>query len=83
MDAETLLARLGRQLREARGLRGLTQAQLADAAGLPRLKVIQVEAGKPTVSVLAFAQTASALGLEFKLETARRPTLEELPDFLR
>ena len=55
----------------------------SDAAGLPRLKVIQVEAGKPTVSVLAFAQTASALGLEFKLETARRPTLEELPDFLR
>lgn len=83
MDAETLLSDLGKQLRAARLRRGLTQAELAHAANLPRLKIGQIEAGKPTVAILAFAKAASVLGLAFGLEPARRPTLEELPDFLK
>jgi transcriptional regulator with XRE-family HTH domain len=83
MDAETILLRLGQQCRTARTNRGLTQVELADMAGLPRLKVIHIEAGKPTVSVSAFARVASALGVEFSLVPSRRPTLEELPEFLR
>ncbi len=83
MDCETILERLGQQLRLARLNRGLTQADVGQMACLPRLKVIHVEAGRATVSVAAFARVASALGVEFKLTHSRRPTLEELPGFLK
>ena len=83
MDCETILERLGQQLRLARVHRGLTQADVAQMSGLPRLKVIHVEAGRATVSAAAFARVASALGVEFTLTPSRRPTLEELPDFLK
>jgi transcriptional regulator with XRE-family HTH domain len=45
MDYSLLITRLGIQLREKRTNRGLTQAQLADLAGLTRYKVIAVEKG--------------------------------------
>src|SRR3546814_10433467 len=62
-------------LRNARKRRGLTQAQVAVLAAVPRLKVIQVERGDASVSVGAYAQVAAALGLEFAATPARRPTL--------
>lgn len=82
MDTETLLERLGKSLRDARKRRGLTQAHLALLASVPRLKVIQVERGDASVSVGAYAQIASALGLEFAPIPARRPTLEEVRELL-
>ncbi|AKC86559.1 helix-turn-helix transcriptional regulator [Pseudoxanthomonas suwonensis] len=82
MDAETLLARFGKSLREARKRRGLTQAQLAALAGVPRLKVIQVERGEASVSIGAYAEVAAALGLEFTPVPARRPTLDEVAELL-
>ena len=57
--------------------RGLTQAMLAKRAGLPRIKIIQVEKGEPGVSAGAYASVAAALGAEFALAPVRRPTLEE------
>lgn len=78
MDASTLLNRLGRSLRDARKRRGLTQAQLAALATLPRLKVIQIERGDASVSIGAYAEVAAALGLEFTPVPARRPTLDEV-----
>lgn len=82
MDAETLLHRLGKSLREARQRRGLTQAQLAALAALPRLKVIQIERGDGFVSVAAYAAVAASLGLEFVPMPARRPTLDEVQELL-
>lgn len=83
MDYETITQRLGQQLRLARVNRGLTQAQVGQMACLPRLKVIHVEAGKATVSVVAYARVASALGVEFSLTPSRRPTLDEMAEFLQ
>lgn len=82
MESTTALHRLAKTLREARKRRGLTQAQVAVLAGLPRLKVIQVEKGEASVSVGAYAAIAAALGMEFSLVAARRPTLEEVPELL-
>lgn len=82
MDTKTLLTRFGKSLRQARKGRGLTQAQLAAVARVPRLKVIQVERGEASVSVGAYADVAAALGLEFVPVPARRPTLDEVAELL-
>lgn len=78
MDGLTILHRLGQQLRAARTARGLTQAQVAERTGMPRLKVVQVEAGKDTVAMGYYARVAGGLGMQFNLEPARMPTLDEL-----
>ncbi len=78
MDSITLLQMLGAGLRSARKGRGLTQAELAHRAGLPRLKVIQVERGEASVSIGAYADIATALGQTLTLSVARRPTLDEV-----
>ena len=82
MDVATLLHRFGSSLRDARKRRGLTQAQLALLASVPRLKVIQIERGDASVSIGAYAGVAAALGLEFTPVPARRPTLDEVPELL-
>ena len=82
MDAATLLTRFGAALRRLRQQRGLTQAALAVRASVPRLKVIQVERGDSSVSIGAYAQIASALGAEFTLLPARRPTLDEVRELM-
>lgn len=82
MDTKTLLTRFGKSLRQARKGRGLTQAQLAAGARVPRLKVIQVERGEASVSIGAYADVAAALGLEFVPVPARRPTLDEVTELL-
>lgn len=82
MDIVTLLRRFGSSLRDARKRRGLTQAQLAALATVPRLKVIQIERGDASVSVGAYAEVAAALGLEFTPVPARRPTLDEVTELL-
>jgi transcriptional regulator with XRE-family HTH domain len=83
MTPDTTLTRLGAQLRRQRLERGLTQAALALRAGLPRLKVVHIEAGHASVSAGAYARLAGALGQELVSETARRPTLDEMSEFLK
>jgi transcriptional regulator with XRE-family HTH domain len=78
MHADQILEALGRQLREARQNRGFTQLELARLAGLPRTKIIQVEAGKPSVSIEAYAKVVAALGLSMDVTAATRPTLDDL-----
>ncbi|MBH1966594.1 MAG: helix-turn-helix transcriptional regulator [Pseudomonadales bacterium] len=80
MDYALLVGRLGEQIREKRINRGLTQAQVAQLAGLTRQKVIAVEKGTLSVSMLAFARVLGALDCEFEVVPARMPTLEELGD---
>jgi len=78
MDYSLLISRLGRKIREKRMSRGLTQAKLAELAGLTRQKVIAVEKGTLSVSMLAYARVLGALDCEFAVIPAAMPTLEEL-----
>ncbi|MBY8937358.1 helix-turn-helix domain-containing protein [Pseudomonas fluorescens] len=80
MDYSLLITRLGIQLREKRINRGLTQAQLADLAGLTRYKVIAVEKGTLSVGMIAYARVLAALDCELSAVPATMPTLEELGD---
>jgi len=75
------LIRLGESLRDMRTRRALTQANLAQLAGVTRLKVIQAERGDPSVSLRTYAAIAQALGAELTLVPKRRPTLEEAKEF--
>jgi transcriptional regulator with XRE-family HTH domain len=78
MDYSLLISRLGKQIREKRMSRGLTQANLAELAGLTRQKVIAVEKGTLSVSMSAYARVLGALDCEFAVIPAAMPTLEEL-----
>ncbi|MCO8312480.1 helix-turn-helix transcriptional regulator [Pseudomonas mandelii] len=80
MDYSLLIYRLGKQIRERRMNRGLTQANLAELAGLTRQKVIAVEKGTLSVSMSAYARVLGALDCEFAVIPAAMPTLEELGD---
>ena len=73
-----MIHRLGKQIHEKRMNRGLTQANLAELAGLTRQKVIAVEKGTLSVSMSAYARVLGALDCEFAVIPAAMPTLEEL-----
>jgi transcriptional regulator with XRE-family HTH domain len=75
------LLRLGRSFKEMRQRRSLTQAQQAQLARVPRLKVIQIERGDDGVSIRTYAAVAHALGAELALQPTRRPTLEESREY--
>lgn len=80
MDHALIIDRLSKQIREKRTSRGLTQADLAGLAGLTRQKVIAVEKGTLSVSMIAYARVVGALDCEFSVIPARMPTLDELGD---
>ncbi len=77
------LQKLGQRLREMRLHRGLTQVALAAQAGVTRLKVIAMEAGKDSVAIGSYAQVAAVLGCELSLAVLTRPTLDELDEVFR
>lgn len=78
MDYLLLTQRLGQQIRERRLNRGLTQAGLADIAGITRQKVIAVEKGSISVGMTAYARVLGALDCELSVVPAAMPTLEEV-----
>lgn len=51
------------RVRVWRDLRGLTQAQLAEASGINRVQIADIEAGGKTGSVATLKKLASALGV--------------------
>lgn len=55
--------RVGATVKCIRELRGLTQDQLSSAATMSRSQLANIEAGRKTVSVLALARLAKALGV--------------------
>lgn len=77
-DFESNAIRLGQSLRLMRQQRGLRLVDVAERAGVPRLKVIHVEAGRPGVSMAAYARVAAALGGQLQVMPAQRPTLDEI-----
>lgn len=58
---------LGRALRERRRAAGLTQDDVAAAAGVNRRVVGELERGKPTVQLAIALRVAEALGLDIVL----------------
>jgi HTH-type transcriptional regulator / antitoxin HipB len=81
MNQSFHLQKLGQYFRTMRNNRGLTQEALARLAGVTRLKVIAIEAGRSSVSMESYARLASSLGAELTLSPRTRPTLDELKDF--
>ena len=81
MNESFHLQKLGQTFKTMRTNRGLTQEALARLAGVTRLKVIAMEAGRSSVSMESYARLVSALGAELTLSPRTRPTLDELKDF--
>jgi transcriptional regulator with XRE-family HTH domain len=73
MADATLATRLGRNLRQLREARGLTQEQMARLAGLPRATWGHLESGSanPTLAVLHKAAAALQVPLEELMAPAR------------
>ncbi|ABP78330.1 putative transcriptional regulator, XRE family [Stutzerimonas stutzeri A1501] len=78
MDYSLITTRLGEQLRQRRLNRGLTQATLADLAGITRQKVIAIEKGDLSVGMAAYARVLGALDCEFSVVPSAMPTLDEI-----
>ncbi len=77
MDAETL----GRRLRAARAARGLNQQEVAQALGLARTSITQLEAGNRSVSTLELA-ALSALYLRPVADFLQAPAGDDDDDVL-
>ena len=60
----TFLKELGENIRIARLRRSLTATMLAERAGMSRMTLQGIEKGEPTVSIGAYANVFSSLGLE-------------------
>lgn len=71
---------LGIWIRQARREKKLTQAQLADMAGIARKTLSQIETGTvPDIGIRKVERTLEVLGLELTVRPAGAPpTLEEL-----
>ncbi len=69
-------ARLAKNVRQLREARGLTQAQIAKLAGIPRATWANLESGasNPTLSVLDRVATAFQVSLEELVATPRSET---------
>lgn len=79
MDIPSInLVALGQSLQDMRKQRGLRLVDVASMAGIPRLKVIHVEAGRPGVAASSYARVAAALGGQLQVVPSHRPTLDEI-----
>jgi HTH-type transcriptional regulator/antitoxin HipB len=63
---------LGVLLREARKGQNLTQAQLAEAVGVNRRWVVQVEQGKTSPDLRTLLRALRSLGLEMSIRPRRQ-----------
>jgi transcriptional regulator with XRE-family HTH domain len=61
-DEAEAVKRLGERLRLARLRRNLSQADVATRAGIMRKTVVDLEAGKPTVSIGVLVKAMAVLG---------------------
>jgi HTH-type transcriptional regulator / antitoxin HipB len=67
-DAVTTPDRFGAVLRARRRALGITQQQLADAAGVSRKSVVDIERGKPNAQLHIALHLAQSLGLDVHVE---------------
>lgn len=72
---------IAEKIREARKQRKMTQQELADAAGISRRGLIELEAGRsPDPGFISVVRILMAVGLDLRIvaRTGRRPTYEDL-----
>ena len=62
--AEFFLERIGTMIRDARGTRGMTQKDLADAIGTSQSAVARIEQAKQNLSMEMVSRVGDALGIE-------------------
>ncbi len=62
-DTDTFLHAIGKRVRLARLVREMTQAELADAAGISRSFVSLIEHGTHGVNIVRLRRLAAALGM--------------------
>ena len=76
------LENLGERVRTARQRRGLTEALVAERAGMSRMTLRGIEKGRPSVTVGAYAAVLQVLGLDADLDAivASDPLGRELQD---
>jgi transcriptional regulator with XRE-family HTH domain len=83
LDAPTLEI-LARRMVGTRGLRDVTQQQLADRAGLTQVTIARLEKGRsPQVSVATLFAIAEALGVSMDYLVGRGKTTEEAEPLAR
>lgn len=70
---------LGQALRSARKQLGLTQSELALAAGVGVRFIVDLEAGKPTVRLETVMRVIEALGGQIMLDGLPSVTGDEMP----
>ena len=81
MADDELNAEFGRQLRELRGGAGLSQDELANASGISRTSVVNIERGRQGVSLGTLYRLATGLGSEPQSllpRIAPRPTVPKI-----
>ena len=65
-DFENFLEAVGRRLQERRRQARLTQSELADATGLSRLTIVNIEGGQQPVKISTLWILANKLGIQLK-----------------
>jgi HTH-type transcriptional regulator/antitoxin HipB len=73
-------ADIGRVVRHHRRRARLSQAQLAELAGVGKTLVFDLEHGKESVQLDSLHKVLSALNIQLCLESPLMPELEEEPD---
>lgn len=71
-SVQRALAELGENVRLARLRRGISQAMLAERAGMSRPTLREIERGSPSVTLASLANVLHALGLEGDLRAIAR-----------
>lgn len=71
---------LGAALQRERKRQGLTQAKLAEKAGLRQPTISVVEGGKPTSELQVILDMMTALGLEMSLNARDSGNIPEIED---
>lgn len=66
-DRDEQRKRIGREIADARRLRGLTQTDLADRCGLAQSHIARIETGRYSVGFDTLEQLAEAMGMEIAL----------------
>src|SRR5690606_20218695 len=61
-DEQAFLDRLGRAVRAARAVRGMSRRLLAQASGLSERYIAQLESGRGNVSILLLRRISDAMG---------------------
>ena len=73
-DEAAFLVELGRRVRQARRLAGLTRRQLAEQSGLSERYLAQLEGGEGNISVLLIRRVARVLRSDLQYLLTDQPT---------